>query len=120
MDAATTESLFKYPAGCETMTVRLKSEAVVRDASVIEHVIMNWNVWEGSHKDIMELLFQALASLVRDDHPYQTFNIKQFQVVNLVSKIFKIYQVRKLCTLTHKVPPTICSRHQFQMLLFQK
>ena len=95
MDAATTESLFKYPTGSEKMSVRQKSEAVVRDASVIEHLIMNWNVWEGSDSDIMELLFQALASLVREDHPYQTFNIKQFQVVNLVSKVFKIYQVRK-------------------------
>ena len=93
MDAATTESLFKCTTGSDKVAVRHKSEAVVRDVTVIEQILMNWNIWEGSHKDIMELLFQALASLVREDHPYQKFNIKQFQVINLVNKIFRIYQV---------------------------
>jgi hypothetical protein len=61
--------------------------------SVILDLLLNWRIWEGADGDILVMIFHALASLVRDDHPHQVFNLKQFHSVNLINKIFKIYQV---------------------------
>jgi len=41
----------------------------------------------------MELVFAGLALLVREEHPYHGYNMKQFHSINIVAKIFKIYQV---------------------------
>ncbi|KAK3604703.1 hypothetical protein CHS0354_008265 [Potamilus streckersoni] len=92
MDASTTESLFKMDPQSGALVLRPKSEALIRDASIIEQLLLNWQLWQ--NEKLADFVFQGLESLVREDHPHQTFNIKQFQVINIVRKIFKIYQER--------------------------
>jgi len=92
LDAATSESMLRFePDG--TIVMRRKSEAMITNISVILNLLLNWRIWEGADGDILVMIFHALASLVRDDHPHQVFNLKQFHSVNLINKIFKIYQV---------------------------
>ena len=96
MDAATTESLFKLTGPNKEMSVRAKSDAIIRDISIIEQLVLQWQIWgDYGQVDIVGLLFSALANLVREDHPHQTFNIKQYQSINLINKVFKIYQVSR-------------------------
>ena len=92
LDAATSESMLRFEVD-GTILMRKKSEALITNISVIVDLLLNWRIWEGADEDILVMIFHALASLVRDDHPHQSFNLKQFHSVNLISKIFKIYQV---------------------------
>lgn len=75
--------------------MRRKNEAVVTKATVIEELLLNWRIWEGADEGVLDLLFRGLASLIREDHPHQAFNIKQFHSVSVVDKIFCTYQVIK-------------------------
>ncbi|XP_052057749.1 lysosomal-trafficking regulator-like isoform X2 [Mytilus californianus] len=91
LDAATSESMLRFePDG--TLVMRRKSEAMITNISVIVDLLLNWRIWEGADDNILVMIFHVLASLVRDDHPHQAFNLKQFHSINLISKIFKIYQ----------------------------
>lgn len=79
-----------------TLVMRKKSEAMITNISVIVDLLLNWRIWEGADDSILVMIFHVLASLVRDDHPHQAFNLKQFHSINLISKIFKIYQVSQI------------------------
>ncbi|OWF37617.1 Lysosomal-trafficking regulator [Mizuhopecten yessoensis] len=94
MDASVSESLFRSDMGDVLMVLRRKSEAVVTNISVIEELLLNWRIWEGSEADVFLLMFRALASLIREDHPLQAFNIKQFQSINILNKVFLMYRER--------------------------
>jgi hypothetical protein len=93
MDAATTESLYRFPPGSTDMVLKHKTDAVIRDVTIIEHLILDWLIWERCNQSVMEMLFAGLACLVQEEHPHQNYNIKQYQAINIVNKIFKIYQV---------------------------
>lgn len=93
MDAATTESLFKLHPETSELMLKYKTDTVVRDATVIEQLILEWQIWERCDISVTELLFSALDSLIRDDHVYQSYNVKQYTAVHFVNKIFRIYQV---------------------------
>ncbi|KAL3873258.1 hypothetical protein ACJMK2_036396, partial [Sinanodonta woodiana] len=92
MDASTTETLFRMDPQSRVLVLRPKSEALIRDASIIKQLLLNWQLWQ--KEEFADFVFQGLESLVREDHPHQTFNVKQYQVINIVRKIFKIYQER--------------------------
>ncbi|XP_061172369.1 lysosomal-trafficking regulator-like isoform X2 [Saccostrea echinata] len=93
-DASTTESIFRFDTDTGNLVMRRKNEAVVTRATVIEELILNWRIWEGAEEGVLDLLFRGLASLIREDHSHQAFNIKQFHSVSVVDKIFNIYQER--------------------------
>jgi len=61
--------------------------------TVIEQLILDWQIWERCPVSVTELLFSALDCLIREDHVYHTYNVKQYAAINFVNKIFKIYQV---------------------------
>ncbi|KAJ8308471.1 hypothetical protein KUTeg_013345 [Tegillarca granosa] len=94
MDASTTEPVFRCDPETGNLILRRKSEAMVKNITVITDLILNWKIWEGAEEGVHLLLFLSLASLVREDHHYQRFNVIQFQSVNLISKIFCNYQER--------------------------
>ncbi|XP_069116272.1 lysosomal-trafficking regulator-like isoform X2 [Argopecten irradians] len=94
MDASVSESLFRTDMGDVPLVLRRKSEAVVTNMSVIEELLLNWRIWERSDSGVFLLMFRALASLIREDHPLQTFNIKQFQSINILNKVFLMYRER--------------------------
>ncbi|KAL5007985.1 hypothetical protein ScPMuIL_013566 [Solemya velum] len=93
-DASTTESLFRFDLETGKLILRRNTEAVVRDVTIIENVVLNWRMWGNSDIHAVVLLFLALEALVSERHPLQDFNIKQFHSVNLTNKIFLIYQER--------------------------
>lgn len=93
MDASTTEPVFRTDPESGNLILRRKSEAMVKNVTVITDLILNWRIWEGAEEGVHVLLFLALALLVREDHRYQRFNVIQFQSINLISKIFCNYQV---------------------------
>ena len=92
LDAATSESMIRFELD-GTLVMRKKSEAMIRNVSIIVDLLLHWRIWEGYDEDILVMIFHALASLVRHDHPHQGLNLKQFHSVNLINVIFKIYQV---------------------------
>ncbi|XP_056022508.1 lysosomal-trafficking regulator-like isoform X3 [Ostrea edulis] len=93
-DASTTETIFRFDTDTGNLVMRRKNEAVVTKATVIEELLLNWRIWEGADEGVLDLLFRGLASLIREDHPHQAFNIKQFHSVSVVDKIFCTYQER--------------------------
>ncbi|XP_053374768.1 lysosomal-trafficking regulator-like isoform X2 [Mercenaria mercenaria] len=94
MDAATTESLYRFSPGSSDMMLKHKTDAVIRDVTIIEHLVLHWLNWERCDQSVTEMLFAGLACLVQEEHPHQNFNIKQYQAINIVNKIFKVYQER--------------------------
>jgi hypothetical protein len=93
MDAATTETLYKVNPETSEMMLKLRTDSVIQDVTIIEHLVLHWYIWERCSPQVVEMLFAGLAVLVQEEHPHQTYNIKQYQAINIVSKIFKIYQV---------------------------
>lgn len=93
MDAATTESLYKIHTFSADLTLKHKTDTVIKDVSVIEQLILDWQIWERCPLGVTELLFAGLECLVREGHLYQNYNVKQYTAINIVNKIFKIYQV---------------------------
>lgn len=96
MDASVSESVFRGEMGDVPLVLRRKSEAVMTNVSVIEDLLLNWRIWDGCDEGVLLLMLRALASLIREDHPYQAFNVKQFQSINIVHKIFLMYRVNHL------------------------
>jgi hypothetical protein len=94
-DAAITETIYRFESDTGILIIKRKNEAVVTKAMVIEELLLNWRIWEGAEEGVTDMLFRGLASLIREDHPYQAFNIKQFHSASVVDKIFCIYQVSK-------------------------
>lgn len=92
-DACTTETIFRFDPETKNLVMRRKNEAVVTRATVIEELILNWHIWEGAEEGVLDLLYRGLSSLMREDHPHQAFNIKQFHSVSVVDRIFCTYQV---------------------------
>ena len=74
--------------------MRRKNEAVVTSATLIEELVLNWRIWEGAEEGVLDLLYRGLSSLIREDHPHQSFNIKQFHSASIVDRIFCTYKVR--------------------------
>ncbi|XP_052767805.1 lysosomal-trafficking regulator-like isoform X2 [Mya arenaria] len=94
MDAATTESIFKCQPNSTQLALKHKTDTVIRDISIIEHLVLDWHIWERCLPGVIELLFAGIAMLVVEEHPYHAYNIKQYHAINIVGKIFKIYQER--------------------------
>ncbi|KAK3092886.1 hypothetical protein FSP39_008387 [Pinctada imbricata] len=94
MDASTTESMFRYDPESEVLVMRRKSEAMIRNVSLISELLLNWRVWERAPEGVLDLMFKALASLIREDHPHQAFNIKQYQSAGIINKLFSAYKER--------------------------
>lgn len=94
MDAATTESIFKLNPESPDVSLKYKTDTVIRDITVIAQLILDWQIWEKCPLPVTEMLFSGLECLVREGHPHQTYNVKQYNVINFVHKIFLIYQVK--------------------------
>ncbi|KAL4238058.1 hypothetical protein ACF0H5_002769 [Mactra antiquata] len=94
MDAATTESLYRFTPESNEMILKQKTDAVIRDISIIEQLILHWLIWERCSTNVTELLYAGLGCLIQEGHRYQNYNVKQYQAINIVNRIFKIYQER--------------------------
>ncbi|CAI9714704.1 lysosomal-trafficking regulator-like isoform X2 [Octopus vulgaris] len=92
LDAATTESVMRFDSQLNTYIIKEQTLAIVQNMSVIENLLLRWRIWTRGPSSVMELLFKALECLVRDDHPHQMFNIKQYQAGNFVQRVFLMYQ----------------------------
>ena len=93
MDACTTEPVIRFDVDADKWVMRRRSEAVIKNPTILHDLLLNWRIWDKTDEDIVLLMFRSLASLIREDHPYQAFNIKQLQSIGVVSQIFIIYQV---------------------------
>ncbi|XP_078313286.1 lysosomal-trafficking regulator-like isoform X5 [Crassostrea virginica] len=93
-DACTTETIFRFEADSKNLVMRRKNEAVVTRATLIEELVLNWRIWEGAEEGVLDLLYRGLSSLIREDHPHQSFNIKQFHSASIVDRIFCTYKER--------------------------
>lgn len=98
MDAATTESLYRFNPESSEMVLKQKTDAVIRDISIIEQLILHWLIWERCGEGVTEMLYAGLACLIHEGHRYHNYNVKQYQAINIVNKIFKIYQVQYICS----------------------
>ena len=81
--------------------MRRKNEAVVTSATLIEELVLNWRIWEGAEEGVLDLLYRGLSSLIREDHPHQSFNIKQFHSASIVDRIFCTYKVHNFNSGSH-------------------
>lgn len=81
--------------------MRRKNEAVVTRATLIEELVLNWRIWEGAEEGVLDLLYRGLSSLIREDHPHQSFNIKQFHSASIVDRIFCTYKVHNFNSDSH-------------------
>ncbi len=63
------------------------SAAVVKNISILQTIIMDWKLWDKAPLSVQELLWLALQSLVRRDHPYVAFNVLQFKRVRVVEQL---------------------------------
>ncbi|XP_064599745.1 lysosomal-trafficking regulator-like [Liolophura sinensis] len=93
-DSCTTESILRYDRVGGRYVLRRNTEALVRNVKVVAELLLAWRIWVGLSPLLMETLFAGLELLVRDDHPHQEFNVKQFQSASITHKIFLIYQER--------------------------
>ncbi|XP_041350649.1 lysosomal-trafficking regulator-like isoform X2 [Gigantopelta aegis] len=94
LNSCTSESVFRPDASATKPVLRLGTEAVVRDISIVEHLLLSWRLWDEAEEDVVELLFLVLKVLVREDHPYRSVNVKQYKAGNILMKIFSIYLER--------------------------
>ncbi|XP_048259527.1 lysosomal-trafficking regulator-like isoform X2 [Haliotis rufescens] len=94
LDSCTSESLFRPDASACIPILRLGTEAVVRDISILQQLLLSWRVWEKAEEGVLELLFQSLQTLIRPDHQHRDVNIKQFRAGGIMNKIFYIYLER--------------------------
>ncbi|XP_067682841.1 lysosomal-trafficking regulator-like isoform X2 [Haliotis asinina] len=94
LDSCTSEPLFRPDASACVPILRQGSEAVVRDISILQQLLLSWRVWEKAAEGVVELLFQSLQTLIRPDHQHRDVNIKQFRAGGIMNKIFYIYLER--------------------------
>ncbi|XP_072265185.1 lysosomal-trafficking regulator isoform X2 [Pyxicephalus adspersus] len=54
------------------------STAVIKDIQLLEHLLLDWKIWSKAEAGVWETLLTSLQILIRDNHPFKVFNIKQF------------------------------------------
>lgn len=91
-DAATTESILKLDHTSGSLAIRCASDAIIREVGIISQILLCWYIWEPA-KELMEIILSGLAVLVRKDHPYQSFNIKQLLACGTFRVLLNIYLV---------------------------
>jgi len=71
----------------------MNTSALIRDVQLINCVLLCWRLWGRADTRVWHVGLQALAALVRGDHPHRGFNVQQMQNVQLVHKITMIFLV---------------------------
>ena len=53
LDAATTDPIFKSTTSTSAQfALKHKTDSVIRDVSIIEHLVLDWQIWERCHPGI--------------------------------------------------------------------
>ena len=91
LDWCVTEPVLQRNA--TTYSAVTNTSALIRDVQLIVSVLLAWRVWERADPRVWRVGLQALAALVRGDHPHRGFNEQQMQNALLVNRITMIFLV---------------------------
>lgn len=74
-----------------------QSDAVIVNSFLISTILSSWKDWSRSDQEneVLGILFSALHSLLKDEHPYREFNVSQLNRVRMVDGLLYFCKVEK-------------------------
>ena len=94
LDAACDCPIIVKDMGTKCFMASQNSEAVITDPELIKCALQAWRTW-ASH-DALNLFFQALLFLLKDQHPHREFNASQMKRWGIVETVLLVCQVSLL------------------------
>ena len=98
-----TEPVLQHHA--TTYSAVTNTSALIRDVQLVGCILLAWRVWERADSRVWHVGLQALAALVRGDHPHRGFNVQQMQNALLVNRITMIFLVGIDCACVSNLDP---------------
>ncbi|XP_056422915.1 lysosomal-trafficking regulator isoform X3 [Hyla sarda] len=76
-----------------SVCLNYETTAVIQDVRLLEHLLLDWKIWSKAKVGVWETLMTCLEILIRDNHPYKLFNIKQLLKARVVHHFLLACQV---------------------------
>lgn len=73
-----------------------ENEAVVTNAELLAQMTIDWKAWDRGGAKLMKILIASISTLIRENHPYRKFNLRQLQSIYLLDNILLMYKVKVL------------------------
>ncbi|XP_064622032.1 lysosomal-trafficking regulator-like isoform X2 [Lineus longissimus] len=94
LDACISGPTLTYSETTDSYDMISESDAVIQDTQIIIHVFLAWKIWENVDTAIWQQGLEVLEMLIHEDHPNQSFNLRQMQSINLIDRLLLICQER--------------------------
>ena len=70
-----------------TVVINQNTSAIVKNVCILQMLLKDWALIRKADFEVQEILWQALETLVRPNHPNVRFNITQFQRARVVENL---------------------------------
>lgn len=74
--------------------VNQNTNAIVKNVCILQMLLKDWVLIRKADFEVQEILWRALETLVRPNHPNVTFNVAQFQRARVVENLLIGCQVK--------------------------
>uniref|UniRef100_A0A8C5M6R0 Lysosomal trafficking regulator n=1 Tax=Leptobrachium leishanense TaxID=445787 RepID=A0A8C5M6R0_9ANUR len=90
--------------------LNVESTSVIQDVRLLEHLLLDWRVWEKAEVGVWETQLTALEVLTRDTHPQKVFNIRQLLKARVVHHFLLACQILQEHREGHlaSIPKDVC------------